>query len=479
LLIQTTGLEDYAPGGNARVKVLVIGGPGAGKTRWASYFPDPLYADCEGGLASVADRRVPYATVNNSDDMLDFLAYLKQECQQPAAQRKYQTVVIDTLDAFQRKVKNEWMEKEKKQVFTGWDAWGYMNSKMQLLMTRLLNLDLNVVVLVHFKDKTTEDDNTGKRTHSTQLLLQGEISETAFNDFDLVAFMGTYFAAVDGERVQCRGLKFKPTPEFPFLKDRLHVVPDWLEVNFDPGDYTRLFDAIQARVEDMPAGEVVGEIGPAIPENVVAPGQAGTGAMQLANGISLPLTNLDKPTLMKMCREQGISKTTDGAAIRGNTLKSELIAALEAAQREQVAVPAPAERPQRAEPQPAPAETAEPAPSEPVAAEAPPEAPPEAPVAKTANPRRVRKTEVGDVDTTTGEVLEKKPEWEQELGEDKATPVTPEPAPAAETAKPQQVCEDCGKDLEGENPDFVKLSYIKFRKRLCAADYQKRKNGAR
>jgi hypothetical protein len=54
LLIQTTGLEDYAPGGTARVKVLNIGGPGAGKTRFSSFFPAPIFADCERGLASVA-----------------------------------------------------------------------------------------------------------------------------------------------------------------------------------------------------------------------------------------------------------------------------------------------------------------------------------------------------------------------------------------------------------------------------------------
>jgi hypothetical protein len=159
LVIKTTGLEQYAPGGEARVKVLLIGGPGAGKTRWSSYFPKPIYADCEGGLASVADRRVPYVSVSTSTDMADLLHHLKIDGRLPKEKRQYETVVIDTLDAYQRKLKNEWMEANKKESFTGWEAWGFLDQKMQLLLTKLLNLDVNVIIAVHYKDKVTKDDD--------------------------------------------------------------------------------------------------------------------------------------------------------------------------------------------------------------------------------------------------------------------------------------------------------------------------------
>jgi hypothetical protein len=508
LLIQTTGLEDWAPGGKARVKVLVIGGPGVGKTRWASYFPQPIYADCEGGLASVADRRVPYVTVNTSQDMLDLLAHLKQETRQPADKRQFNTIVIDTLDAFARKVKNEWLERERKQIFTGWEAWGFLNSRMAMLMTRLLNLDMNVIVNVHYKDKVTKDDETGRETHSLMLQLQGETADVIFNDFDLVAWMGTYWEPVDGERIQKRGLTFKPTPDKPFLKDRLHVTPPWLEVQFEESDYTNLFDRIQARLADMPDGEVVGQIETEVPDtgastvpagSVVPPGAAGTGALPAQAPRGVPLTQLDKPTLQKRLRDAGVKNTTDGAPIRANTTKAELIAALEAHTNAPPAAtpaaPASAGRPPVAgeDPRPAPARSpveqpAQP-PEQPAVPEPEPAARPTEPDAPqpVANPQRtIVATEAGPVDPETGEVLIDATEQQtatavavvaEQLGgqviEDKATPVV-HPAPVA--AEPAQVCEECGKDLAGQKPDFVKLAWIKYRKKLCEDDYLKRKN---
>lgn len=500
LLIQTTGLEDYAPGGKARVKVLVIGGPGAGKTRWASYFPKPIYADCEGGLASVADRKVPYVGVNSSQDMLDLLAFLKQECRQPAENRTYDTIVIDTLDAFQRKVKNEWMEKEKKQVFTGWEAWGFLNSKMQMLMTRLLNLDMNVIVTVHYKDKTTTDDETGKSTHTLMLQLQGELSDTAFNDFDLVAWMGTFWQADNGERVQKRGLTFKPTPEKPFLKDRLHVTPDWLEVDFAPTDYSNLFDKIQARVAEMETGTVVGEVPSEAKETppsgfVIPPGAAGTGALAPVAPKDVPLAQLDKPTLIKLARDTGITTIADGSPIRGNTLKAELIATLEAHRAATAAAAAeatPTAGTEETTPDTQPQTSAATPDKEPAALPTERDAP-QAPSLESS----LKKTEQGIVDTATGELVDRFAGLDEMAtavdlisaalgGEvvDEAPapepepPATPPAPPSAGTGVPSGDCEDCGKSLAQEKPDFVKLAYIKYRKKLCEDDYQRRKSGA-
>jgi hypothetical protein len=331
LLIKTTGLEQYAPGGTARVKVLLIGGPGAGKTRWSSYFPKPIYADCEGGLASVADRRVPYVSINSSTDMADLLHHLKLDGRLPEDKREYKTVVIDTLDAYQRKLKNEWMEVNKKESFTGWEAWGFLDQKMQLLLTKLLNLDVNVIIAAHYKDKVTKDDD--KETHELMLQLSGDIKDTAYNDFDLVGWMGTYWEAVGGERIEKRGITFKPTPDKPFLKDRLHVTPPWLEVTFADSDYQNLFARISAKLGELAPSETVGQIEsaePEVPGTVATPDAVPSGALPAAAAPEVPLAQLDKPTLLKKARELGVTVLTDGSPIKGNTLKSELIAAIQA-----------------------------------------------------------------------------------------------------------------------------------------------------
>lgn len=505
LVIKTTGLEQYAPGGQARLKLLIIGGPGVGKTRWASYFPKPIYADCEAGLASVADREVPYVGVNSSTDMLDLLTHLKQECRLPQDKRSFDTVIIDTLDAYQRKLKNEWMERNKAESFTGWEAWGFVSQKLQLLLTKLLNLDMNVIVNVHFKDKVTKDDDTGKETHTYGLQMQGDVAETAFNDFDLVGWMGTFWEAQGGERVQKRGITFQPTPERPMLKDRLHVTPKWLEVTFDEADYNNLFERVTERVVDLAPTATVGQIPSAdpdadVPSTVIRPETVPSGALPAQPKAELPLAQLDKPSLLALARKEGVSTLPDGTPIKGNSLKAELISAIEH-HRSKPAGPALTEA-VAAGPAVTVAQVAD-AVAE-VAAEivtepAPQPAPAKPPVPKQSTAPDIEKVVDGLlINTSTGEIVPDvppAPSVEEAIntvtevlgGQVVAeTPTEPESAPAQEKtpaagealarrtqAQPSNgsTCQECGTDLATEDRNFVKLAKIKYRLDLCAAHY--------
>lgn len=465
-------IESIEPVGEAPMRCIQVDAPDelyvvqhyivTHNTRWASYFPKPFYADVEAGLASVADRQVPFASVRNSNDMLDVLEFLKVEQRQPWEQRKYQTVIIDTLDAFQRKVKNEWMEKENSQTFSGWDAWGFLNAKMGLLMTRLLNLDMNVIVNVHYKDKTIKDDETGRESREIVLQLQGEMSDTAFNDFDLVGWMGTYWEAVEGQKVQKRGLTFKPTSDKPFLKDRLYVTPTWMEVEFADSDYTKLFSAITERIDEFEPTEDIGEVPTADgevtpPTGVLSPAAAGAGPVAPQQPAPDRLGDYDKATLQAEARKRSI-------AFKGNTLKGELIALIEAHDQKKAGA------------------TQEPAKND---SPPPPPAPPEPPEAAviTEPPARLLAVEEGLVDPLSGELAEPV----SYTADPPATPdsistvknilggqvinETPAPTPPAATPevtqqKPPVVkgnCDDCSRDLAGESPDVVKLSRIKFK----------------
>lgn len=582
LKIQTTGLEQYAPGGQARLKIMLIGGPGAGKTRVSSYWPKPIYADCEAGLASIADRAMPFVSIRNSNDMLEFLTDMRLESNRPYDQRRFQTVVIDTLDAFQRKVMDEWLlANPGAGSFRGYDAWGYLDAKMGMLLTRLLNLDMNVIVNVHYTDKTIKEgsgDNTSER-QELQLQLSGSIKDRVFNDFDLVGWMGRYYEAVEGQRVEKRGLTFKSTPDKPFLKDRLHVTPDWMEVVFADSDYETLFSAFAARLDEFAPTETIGEITPLGPDTgagggIEFGGVAG-GPVEAIDPKDIPLSQFDKPTLQKIARDEGVTVMPDGQPIKGNTLKGELVAAIEhhrakataaeaattlidaqgapvavpdggpvaqaVAQPEPVAQPAaaptvaevteapapvsdatPASAPAEpaapaAEPAPAQAPVSEtpvspepaaqptpPAPAAPQAPAAPAEAPQNPPTPVQAAPLAVTPDGV-TYDPATGAVVEA---TEAEavatvaaaLGGEVQPEVTSQPAPAEVTPAPVaaapapavqpelaqapaaapagEVCENCQKDLGGENQDYVKLAFIKFRKKLCNAHYLEAKKAS-
>src|SRR5437764_5268260 len=102
LVIRTTGIEDYLDGGTGRIKALIMGAAGSGKTRSSSFWPKPLLADCEDGRMSVADRRIPYAAIKSTADMKALLKMAHEEARRPKEQQRFQTLVVDTLDAYQR-----------------------------------------------------------------------------------------------------------------------------------------------------------------------------------------------------------------------------------------------------------------------------------------------------------------------------------------------------------------------------------------
>lgn len=481
--IKTTGIDQYLPGGEANIKTMVIGGPGAGKTRWSSFWPEPLYLNCEAGLAAVADRNVPYVDIDSSEDMLRALRWLKRH---PDA-RKFGTVVVDTLDTFQRKVKDEWLlANPSASAFGGYDAWGYLDAKMQALMTRLLSLDKNVIVLVHYKDKTVTEkvgSNTIER-HFFQLQLQGDIKDSAFNDFDLVGWMDTYWESqeVDGaiERVQKRGITFQPTPDRPFLKDRLHITPTWLEVKFAESDYVDLFERFMSRVDELGEGESLGEVEDMPDEEMAAedvrkPTKGGPVAPQ--DPRDRPLKDMTKPDLMAHAKEQ------HGLELKQAMLKDEMVAAIEAER----AKPKEAKEESEPETEASDASSSEAPESAPEKAEEPSTSVEGEPDNEGQSAEDAIATETPR-EATEGDATDPEEAIKKELGGEVVSESSPSDAQKHEPQEPQQeakpessgeVCEECGKDLGGESSDLVKLAYIKFRKKLCNLHYREAKAEAK
>lgn len=489
LEIKTTGVEDYLDG-SANIKAMIIGGPGAGKTRMASFWPKPIFLDCEEGRGSLADRNMPYAAINNSKDMLDALAYLKTLERKPKAERQFQTVVVDTADSFQRKVKDEWLQQTGEGVFKGFDAWGYLDTKMQLLFTRLLNLDYNVLVNVHYKDKQFKEGDNQVREFTLQL--QGNISDVIFNDFALVGWLGTYWK----DKEQYRGLTFRPTMDKPFLKDRFNVTPKWLRIEFTDEDYTALFKAFfdNDRLDDLRQSEVVGQIGDAeaIPpagKKVNPPDEGGPVAAKQQPAEAepkpdgpVPLDKRNKADLVYIGEQHGLK-------FKQNTLKSEMVAAIKEAKAkgavDEKADGATQER-----------ETSERGGN--------PEAGGDGGTPETPTPEsQTEATQTGESDATPAseesgrtEVADGTAEVNKETGEidpetlvqdqlggetiseeqhepPKDEPPKEQPAPPKPAGKPGPTnCADCGADLteawnDPSKRDYIRLSYVKFKRYLC------------
>lgn len=537
IIIKTTGLDQYAPGGNARLQMMLIGGKSVGKTRFSSFFPKPFFANCESGLASVADRQVPFVDIRNSQDMLEVLAMMKTECMRADKDRRYQTFVVDTLDAYHRKVKDEWLlANPNAQAFRGYDAWGYLETKMSMLMTRLLNLDMNIIVNCHYKSKTIKEGSGENASEREELMLQlsGDIKDTAFNDFDLIGWMGSYWEVEGGERVEKRGLSFKKTPDKPFLADRLHIMPDWMPIVFEDEDYFQLFSRLVARLDEFKETEVIGEVPPLVGDEiqrsagVVSPGGGGALPPPGPTG-QLPLSAMDKPTLQQTARDEGVP-------FRSNSLKDELITAIQAkrdANKEEgsVAAPTPVDPPAEKVYEPTPTWANPPmstsvqtehgtdvahsaadvivAHSAALAAELIANKAAHAGLTSVQTAQDpIALTPEGVINTATGEIIAA-PMIEAVITEEQAvkrveetlggvvindplvadapsTPaivapvvLTPPPSPVLNSDR-SETCERCGKVLANEpNQDLVKLSYIKFRHDLCNTEYMQCKDAGK
>lgn len=471
LEIKTTGFSDYLDG-SANIKALLIGGPGAGKTRSASFWPKPFFIDCEDGRGSIADRAVPYVRVRTSKDMLDALEYLKGLESTPKAQRRHQTVVVDTADSFQRIVKDEWVTQTKAGSFSGFDAWGYLDTKMQLLFTRLLNLDFNVVVLVHFKDKTYKDgDNT---IRELTLQLQGAIAEQVFNDFGLVGWMGTYWEAEGGERVQKRGLTFRPTPEKPFLKDRFHVTPPWMQITFTERDYDQLFEAFMSRedIETIPEASVAGEV----PDSEAQTRPAAGSVNAPAEGGPLPPRPPAEAPLDKMLKGEleTVAKGL-GITVRGNMLKAELISSIEAARAAQTRTDKSGDTPASPTPPPSSSDASSKTDETSASATAPTASsdtstPSEKPASPSSEPDPWKPPAEGPKDDGQAEIdLVADQLGGEVISEEKTEPA---PAPPAKAPQGPSACADCGADLteHWNNPaskQAMRMGFIKHRRYLC------------
>ncbi len=275
LVIKTTGVEDYLDGGNAFIKALIMGPPSAGKTRSASFWPKPIFADCEKGRMSIADRAVPYAEIITVADMDKLLEILEHECKKPVRDRRYQTLVIDTVDAYQRIVIQSRLDAEKKEALSGWGDWGYLDAKMTQFVAKLHKLPMNIVVNVHTKDHTEGEGDA--KSVSTGVKLKGDLKDQIAAEFDLVGLMGTYWEAEDGERVLKRGIQWHPEPTKPVLKDRSGQLPKWTTVTFTSDDYDQLFTTLISHLDNLPDATTLEthETDPAISTAPVPPTKGG------------------------------------------------------------------------------------------------------------------------------------------------------------------------------------------------------------
>lgn len=417
LQVKRTGSTDYG----FYVKALICGEPGSGKTLTASTWPNPLYANAEGGLMSVAALNLPTVDITDSGVMLE----LKNALMQPPAVREkmlgtpVDTVIIDTIDEVARLLVKERLEQTNKDTMAIAD-WGWLGESLRSMIRAYRNLPLNVIFNCHLK--SVEDADSGSQYFKPAI--QGAMGDEIAGYVDIAGVLTArpITEVIEGKthRRIVRLLQTFPDVKRPWIKDRSGKLPMEFIINFDD-DYKRLHELIYGDIVDHQ---------PEVQETIVQPSQVA------------PVV-VEEPVVAEV--EVEAPAPAPEPKKRASRAKKE-------------AAPVPvAETPPAAAPEPEPAPTPE---AEPEVAT--PEAEPvEAPVAATEEaPEDIPVAE----EVAAAPAPAPAPEPEPEVA-------VPEPETTEASAHP--VCEECGNPVE--NMDQAELSKIRFRQVLCRADFAARR----
>jgi hypothetical protein len=240
LQIRTTGAPEYG----RYIKALIAGNSGVGKTLISSTFPSPVYASAEGGLMSVADRKIPYVDIKHTNDLQELLLVLlgSDEAREAAGLHNPKTVVVDTIDEVARMFVRERLSMTNKDQMAMAD-WGWLGDQMRGLIRAFRNLPMHVVFTCHLKQ--TEDGESGRIFFKPAI--QGAVGDeiSGYVDLALLLDARTVAELYEGgtRQVVRRNLITSPQALYPWIKDRSGKLPPAFPVDF-VDDFQRMFDLI-------------------------------------------------------------------------------------------------------------------------------------------------------------------------------------------------------------------------------------------
>lgn len=131
----------------ARVKALVYGQAGAGKTTLATTMPKPIIISAEGGLLSISGSDIPFVEVSTMDGLFEVYQWLTT-----AEADQFDSVILDSISEIGEVV----LIHEKKVNKDGRAAYG----EMQVKLTEIIRAfrDLPKHVLMTAKLEKTQDE---------------------------------------------------------------------------------------------------------------------------------------------------------------------------------------------------------------------------------------------------------------------------------------------------------------------------------
>lgn len=219
-----------------KIRMLLAGFPGIGKTTLALSSPNPLLVDCDRGIDRVsAKNRKDYTQPFTYEELL---TDLKSDLSD------YETLVFDTggklLDLMKAYVIKQDSKNAKKDGTLSLQGYGAVGREFQRLMDyAYYELNKNVVIIFHAKE-----DKDGEST-KLRILVEGSTKDNVWQPMDIGGFMEVY----NGKRTigfdNCERYFAKGTHGVKGIME----IPDLDDESIKNDFLTKLFDRVNEDIQ--------------------------------------------------------------------------------------------------------------------------------------------------------------------------------------------------------------------------------------
>ena len=161
-----------------KIKALVYGASGSGKTTFAGTAKNAIFASAEGGLLSIADKLPNYVEIKSLQDLKDLHLYLKT---QP---HNFETVVIDSITEINDIIKSD-IEKRTGKAMQLQD-WGTLAKDIKTILRNFRDLPMHVLFIA--QEMVDEKDENGTASKVVPSL-NGKASTEIAYFMDIVGYV--------------------------------------------------------------------------------------------------------------------------------------------------------------------------------------------------------------------------------------------------------------------------------------------------
>lgn len=205
-------IKKFAPTTH-KVKAVVYGASGSGKTVLGGTAPNPIFASAEGGLLSIADKEPAFVEIKTLNDLKSLLAYLQKE------KHDFETVVIDSISEINDIIKMD-IERKNGRAMQLQD-WGTLAKEIKAIFRGFRDLPMHVLFIAQ-ETSEKDEDVVVKIVPS----LNGKAATEIAYFMDIVGYI--YIEKATGER------KIVTLPSSKLLtKDRTNLIGNDSPVDFN------------------------------------------------------------------------------------------------------------------------------------------------------------------------------------------------------------------------------------------------------